>query len=197
MTMNMKVLRRITYLPLAAMLVAGTLFASPPPKQPTTVIAGAAGWTIQNEASELLREIRSLTVKLDRDAGTLESLARGNQVSWQSHANYLNLAKEHINSMGELLGQLRDIRHGASPWQQRAIERIYPVALELANRTEAAIGHLNENKSRLFDPDYQNHLATIAERAEEMKTSVADFLELGETQEKLGELQEKLERTAS
>jgi hypothetical protein len=96
-----------------------------------------------------------------------------------------------------LLGQLRDIRHGASPWQQRAIERIYPVALELANRTEAAIGHLNENKSRLFDPDYQNHLATIAERAEEMKTSVADFLELGETQEKLGELQEKLERTAS
>lgn len=195
--MTMKILRRITYLPVATLLVAGMLSAAPPAGQPTTVVAEAAGWDFQNEASESLREIRSLAVKLDRDAETLESLARGNQAGWESHANYLNLAKEHINGMGKLLGRLRDIQHVASPWQQRAIERIYPVALELANRTEAAIGHLNENRSRLFDSDYRNHLATIAERAEEMKTSVADFLELGETQEKLTQLQEKLESTAS
>jgi len=194
---NMKVLRSITYLPMAALLAAGTLFASAPADEPTPVMAETAGWDFQKEASDLLRETRSLAVRLHRDADTLESLARSNQVSWQTHANYLTLAKEHINSMGKQLERLRDIQHVASPWQQQAIDRIYPVALELANRTEAAIGHLNENRSWLFNPDYGSHLATIAERAEEMKTSVADFLELGETQEELARLQRKLESGTS
>lgn len=46
---------------------------------------------------------------------------------------------------------------------------------ELANRTEAAIGHLNGNRTKLFNSDYRNQLAKMA-RAEEGKTSVAEFL---------------------
>ena len=44
-------------------------------------------------------------------------------------------------SIGKLLERLQDIQHRASPWEQLAINRIYSVALELASRTEAAIGH--------------------------------------------------------
>jgi len=194
--MNMKLFRNISCFPVVALLVAGTLFASPPDGEATTVMTEAA-WDFPKEASELLRETRSLAVKLHRDADTLDSLSRSNQASWENHAHYLNLVKEHINSIGKLLARLQDVQHVASPWQQRAIDRIYPLALELANRTEAAIGHLNENRGRLFDSDYQNHLATIADRAGELKASVADFLEFGQTQEKLGRLQEKLEATGS
>lgn len=195
--MNMKLFRKISYLPVATLLVAGTLLASPPAGEATTVMTEAASWDFQEEATGLLKETRSLAVNLHLDADKLKSLARSNQASWQTHANYLNLAKDHINSMGESLGRLRDIQHVASPWQQQAIDRIYPVALELASRTEAAIVHLNDNRNWLFHPDYQDHLATITERAGEVKASVADFLELGETQERLVQLQEKVESAAS
>jgi len=194
---NLKLMRKIKYMPAASVLVAGTLLASSPANQQTTDLAGAAGSEFRKEASELLRDTRSLAVRLHHDADTLKSLARSSQGSWQTHANHLRLAQEHINSMGKLLGQLRDIQPQVSPWQKQAVDTIYPVALELASRTKAAIVHLNENRNRLFDPDYQDHLATIAEQAGEMKMSVADFLELGETQEKLARLQEKLEATGS
>jgi hypothetical protein len=39
---------------------------------------------------------------------------------------------------------------------------------------------LNENRNRLFDADYQTHLANIADGAEEIKTFLASFVEFDE-----------------
>lgn len=194
--MHRKFLPRITHLPAAALLVTGTLLAAPHPSDASAIKTEASARISQTEAWELLEQTRHLAAKLHRDAGTLEALASSNQVGWQTHAHYLSRAREHINSMGELLARLREIHPAALPWQRQAIERCYPAAVELASRTEAAILHLHDNRNRLRDPQYRNHLGAIAERAGEMKGSVTDFLELGETHEELARLQEKLEATA-
>jgi hypothetical protein len=197
--MNLSFLRRISTLPLATLIAAGTLLAAPPAPVPAAAMTDAARSALQRKASESLQETRALAAKLHRDADVLESLARSNQVSWQTHAIYLDLVKDHVNNMGEHLMWLRTMRHGVSPWQQQAIDRIYPVAVDLAGRTGAAISHLSQNRdrSKLYNPDYRDHLATITDRAEEVKTSVADFLKLGETQEDLARLQQKVEAAAS
>ena len=130
--------------------------------------------------------------KLRLDAEKLESFPRS-KLSWESHANQLSLVREHVNQIGDRLKRIQEIRHVTSPWQQQAIDRIVPVAAELASRTQAAIEHLNENKSYLFAPTYTDHLSTIAQQAGELKDSVNTFVEYGNTRQKLEQLQQKLE----
>jgi uncharacterized protein (DUF1501 family) len=185
-------IRRMSYLSIAALIFSGSsLFAAP---------SGAAVGppTVQSETSrsapearQLLEQVQRIANQLNREAQTLESYTHS-KLSWQTHADQLTLAKQHINAMGERLESLQAIRHTAAPWQQQAIDSIVPVAVQLATRTEAAINHLTENRSQLFAPVYTGHLNAIAEHGDRMKQSINTFLELASTQEKLDNLRDKL-----
>ena len=65
--------------------------------------------------------------------------------------------------MGKHTAELQAIRHGVLPWQQQAIKEVTLNAAKLAASTELAISHLQENRSRLFAPQYQDHVAMIAD----------------------------------
>jgi hypothetical protein len=152
--------------------------------------------TSSAQASQLLEEIQSIAYELSSDAATLESYKLG-QLNWESHAYQLTLAKQHINAIGGRLQELEAIRNTAEPWQQQAIGRIVPLAVQLAARTENAIKHLNENRRYLFAPVYTEHLTAIADHADQMKQSVDVALELANTQDKLDVLREKIAATES
>ncbi len=89
------------------------------------------------------------------------------------------------------------MRHTVAPWQQQAIDRIHPVALQLADHTEAAIEHLNENPNLRFVPEYKERLTSIAGHASDMKSTIDNFVEYAETQEKLQNLKNELELASS
>ncbi len=190
--MTIRFMRRIAYLPIASLLLAGSLFATPREIQPCEPTPTSSSWDFPSEASSLLKEVHGVAGQLRRDADRLESLNRS-KVSWQSHAQQLNQVREHINSSGEVLARLNQVRHVTLPWQQQAIDRINPLMKDLASRTESAILHLNENRTYLFAPDYQELLSTISDRADELHDSVSTYLTLAETQQKLERLQLKLE----
>src|SRR2546425_3349331 len=188
--MSMNTIRNVSRTAIAALLLTGSVFAAAPASQSSAITTEAPAWDFQKEASDALREVQVLSGKLRLDAEKLESFPRS-KLSWESHANQLNLVRGHINQIGERLERLQQIRHTTSPWQQQAIDRIVPVAVELATGTEAAIGHLNENRGHLFAPAYADDLSTISDRADEMKESVNTFLKIAETEQKLDGLQTK------
>ena len=189
--MSMNTIRNVSRTAIAALLLTGSVFAAAPASQSSAITIEAPAWDFQKEASDALREVQVLSGKLRLNAEKLESFPRS-KLSWESHANQLNLVRGHINQIGERLERLQEIRHATSPWQQQAIDRIVPVAVELATGTEAAIGHLNEDKGHLFAPAYSGHLSAISDRADEMKESVNTFLEFAETEQKLEGLQTKI-----
>jgi hypothetical protein len=194
--MTVNVTRKVVYAAMTVVLLAGSLMASPPKNPPDTVEVQATAWNFQKEASDLLEETRLLSGRLSVDADQLESYTRS-KLSWQSHGDQLTRVKEHINQMGGRLERLQQIRHVTSPWQQQAVDRMVPVAVEIASRTQAAIEHLNDNRDHLFAPTYTDHLSTIAEQAATLNDSANTFVEYGKTQEKLDQLREKLEIRAS
>lgn len=195
--MNIKAIRKTGYSAIATLLLTGTLIASPPSTgASTTVSADASAWNFREEASDLLAQVQVLSGKLRVDSDTLASFTRSN-LSSQSHATRLNLVRDHINQIGDKLARLQEIRHVTSPWQQRAIEQVVPVAAQMAAHTQAAIEHLNENQGYLFAPAYQDHLEAVAEHADTMSTILAKFLDLGNTQQKLQRLQQDLEMVES
>jgi hypothetical protein len=192
--MIMKIVRKIGYTGVAALLLSASILAGSPVTPPSQVAVEASEWDFRGEAANLLREMQALSGKLDTDADQLASFSRSN-LSWESHAQQLSAVRENINTIGERLARLQEIRHVTSPWQQQAIDRVVPVAAGVASHTQAAIEHLNDNRSYLFAPAYNDHLNAIADGAERMKASLDTFLDYGSTQQKLERLQQKLEVT--
>ena len=118
-------------------------------------------------------------------------------MSWQSHASYLTDVRDQINEAGQVLKQLQDMLHKVEPWQQEAINRIHPVALQLAGHTEAAIQHLNENQNLRFVQEYTERLTAIADHALDMKNTLDNFVDYGATQTKLEQLEVELRLSSS
>jgi hypothetical protein len=191
-----KTLKKAGFAPALAVL-AGSLFTIPSAraediKGPTTIITVTPEYSpAELEASKLLKQIRTGAFQLATDSDTLESLSRM-RVARESYARSLELVKAHINKTGEQIARLQAIKSEVAPWQQAAIDRITPIAAQIAANTEAAINHINESPNYLYSPEYQSTLSAIANDAKEMRNSVNDFLTLAAAQQKVDHLQMKI-----
>jgi hypothetical protein len=145
------------------------------------------------EVTKLLADARDKAAELSRDADDMESMIRSD-VSWQSHADMLELIKTHVNQLGKIAAQLEQRRGEASSWQQQAIDRMLPVLRELAANTTAAINHLNENKARpLQTSSYPQYLSENAEAAHNLSDMISSFVRYGDSRAKVEKLEQKLE----
>ncbi|HZS54242.1 MAG TPA: hypothetical protein VFA65_07545 [Bryobacteraceae bacterium] len=190
--MRSTILRKLAYPALLALVLSPLAFSAVSAK--STILTEARMPDPKAEANSLLSEIKWLSGTLTTHATTLESYRGQPKLSWQTHADQLTLARHQINEIGKRLDRLQDIKYQTEPWQQQAIEQIVPVAAEVADHTQSAILHLNENRGYLLAPVYADHLTSISESSVELKDSVDAFLEYGDTSEKLDRMQQKLDR---
>jgi hypothetical protein len=185
MRINLK--RTIVALAAIALLGTGSVFASPPaPSQESPAY-------LSGRASTLLAQIQAEATGLRRNAGTLGTFASNPQYSWQSHADYLDRIKRHINAVGECTAELQRIQHAVLPWQQQAITEVTSHAAQVAAGTQAAILYLKENKRWLFVSEYRDHLTTIADSSADMMQTVDKFLDYEKARQKFQQLQNELE----
>ena len=190
--MRSKSVKRIVSIGVITLFLASSLYALPKaPGSNQDGLATVNSYFIERSTT-LLKDLQGVAGKLNRDAEKLGSFSRSSGSSWQIHAHYLNNVRDHINEVGSLLRELQSMRRGAAPWQLQAIDRINPIAAEAAAHTEAAIKHLRDNQTRHFVPEYKDRLRMIEDRAAEMKQTVDNFLDYGETQQKLLRLQRTL-----
>jgi hypothetical protein len=195
-TMFSTIIKKAAFAPALAVLTGSLLAVSPVHAQElstpvTYVIVTSEYSAAQLETSDLLKQVRDGAIQLSKDSDQLVSLSRSN-VSRASYASSLDRIKAHINRTGEQLAKLETLKNEAAPWQRAAIDRITPIAQELATNTSAAIAHINDSPNHLYAPDYRNTLLAIAEDAREMKNNLSDFLSLAEAQQKVDDLQMKI-----
>lgn len=180
----------------AAAVLGVAVFSSPQRAIAAPPQEISVNFNAQDAVTAELKELRSLTSRLNNDAGQLNTLVLAH-LHWETHASQLNQIKDHVNRIGDRLEMLRGMRPFAAPWQQEAVDDIMPVALELAERTSAAITHLNQNHQYLWAPQYVDHLRTIADRSDQMQGLLDNHLKLIEARDKIQTLQEKLAEHAS
>lgn len=183
--------KRTSFLPILALLVAGCFSISPAAKAANNATGSS------QKIHELLTQVKVEAITLERDAHDLRMWAMGKQVSWQSHAAQLNTIREHVNKAGKLLAQMNEARHTASPWQERALDRIHPLLKELADNTGATINHLNDNKSRIHFSEYADFATAGSDLAEELASLVSDYVDFGEHEADYHRLKGKLEPATS
>ncbi len=149
------------------------------------------------QVSNLLSQVKSHAFQMKEDAATLESYTRLGGVSWQTHASVITQMKERINEAGRDVQKLEDAKKSASPWQEMAIQRIQPLLRELATNTGKAIQYLNENPKRLSMDPYKSYLEANADVSEELSSMISDFVDYGNTKQRLEMLERRLELPAS
>ncbi len=167
----------------SAFLMAGFLAAS------FTVYA--ADVPDSEQVSKLLSEAKTMAFQVKEDAVTMESFTRMN-VSWESHAAAVNQMKEHINALGRQVTKLNEARADASPWQRTAIDRIQPFLDELGGYTAAVIDHLN-GTPRHNIAEYKDYLEANADYATDLAAMISDFVNYGNTKQRLERLTTKIE----
>jgi hypothetical protein len=169
------------------LLAAGCfLISSPAPAADTP--SGSS-----QEVNQLLSRVKTEAIALERDCDEIANWASLKQLSWQSHAQKLELIREHVNEAGRLLKQLHEARDTASPWQQQAMDSIYPLLKELADNTQGMINHLKDKKSTFHLSEYGDYAKAGYELAKDLAELVRDYVEYGNLEADFHRLQEKLE----
>jgi hypothetical protein len=144
------------------------------------------------QASNLLKEVRTLAREVSSDTDLLALSTGSNRLNWKTHLTYLNQAKDNINQIGAHLEALKGMKGSVHPWQQEAIDRIHASSLMAARHTDSALRHLNENKRWLFAPSYKSDLDSIQAHSAQVRETANNFLDYANTKNKLGGLQERL-----
>ena len=142
--------------------------------------------------NQLLAQAKTQAAQLATEADQMTSYTRSTD-TWQSHATQVTVIKEHINALGKTLQQMEDGRASAAPWQQEAVDRIVPLAKELASSLDTTINHINQNKNQLGHADYRDYLQANAEMAQDIAALIKDYAAYGQHKEAYEKLGEKLE----
>ena len=183
--------KRTPYFLILWLLVAGCFSISP------AANAGDTSSESSEEVSQLLSQVKTEAIALERDAEDLAAWTRTNQLSSQSHADKLNAIRDHVNQAGQLLAELNEAREGALPWQHQAIDRIYPLLKELADNTQATINHFNDNRAHIKFSVYGDYANAGYDLAKELAALISDYVDYGDREAEFHRLQEKLQPAES
>jgi hypothetical protein len=179
-------MRKVRYALGLALLMAASLYLLPALQASDNPVADSP------EVSDLLTQAKSHAIQLRNDADSMRQFAKTG-VSWQSHAAQINTIKSHINNLGKVLQKMSDRHPFASPWQQGAIDRVTPLARELASNIEATINHINNNQNRLNLPEYKDYLSANAELSSSLSELIGDYVSYGKSKAKYERLGSTLE----
>jgi hypothetical protein len=142
--------------------------------------------------SDLLKEAESHAVLALEDAEKLEAYSHST-VSSESHANRLNLIRDHANDLIKDFNQLSLMREEGSPWQQEAIDRVNPLLHEMADNLSTIIAHFKENKNRTQMTPFHDYVTANRELIGKTSQLISDFVHYGETRAKKIALEKTLE----
>jgi gas vesicle protein len=181
-------------------LVAATLCvapaalpAAPKASQPGTRAMESSKGAMPTTASNLLRQIQIDALSVQVSADQLRSrLGSPFLNDWESDADLLQRVRDQVNEMDKLLSQLRENQAEASPWQQKAIERIALRAAELTNSTEDAIVTLNNCQAYPYFSNLPGLAGDIYNEASQIRRTERHFEEQAKARHEVGQLQQTL-----
>jgi len=177
-------MRKASYLPGLTLLVAACLYLLP------TLQAAENPLPDSPAVTELLTQAKERAGQLVRDADEMQMFAVKPFVP-ETHAYKINTIKDHVNKIGEVLQQMENARASASPWQQKSIDRITPLAQEMAANIEQTIEHLNNNQIHM--QQYRDDLAADYEVSSSLAKLINDFVDYGQNKAKFERLGKALE----
>jgi hypothetical protein len=166
--------------------------ASSSASQPGASTAESSKGAFPISASNLLQRLQVDALRVQDSADLLR--LRGGEPSsdWESDGYLLERVRDRVNEMDNLLSQLRGNQAEASPWQQKAIERIAPSVVNLTDTTQAAIVALNNNQGHPYFSNLVGLAGDIYDRASQIARTTGGFEQYANARHEVHQLKQTL-----
>ena len=140
---------------------------------------------------QLLSDAKAEALQLRNDSDELSAISRSSK-AWQTYSAKINMIKEHVNTTGKLLTDMREAEAVADPWQKGAMNQIEPLLQELAANTDRTIKYLNENQNRVHMPEMKDLTKANLALARDPETLIGDYVDYGNAKQTYERLAGKL-----
>jgi len=125
-------------------------------------------------ARKTLKQIQVSAAAVAAEAGQLRMLANS-ESSPDSHLAKLTALKGEINRMGQEINGLDAERELLAPWEQRAVDDVFPLLQADAANTESAIAYFNANRGRLWTEAYRDYAGHVWQDSEQIARILKDY----------------------
>lgn len=143
------------------------------------------------EVTKLLSQAKTQAFQIKEDALNMESFNRM-AVSRETEAAAINQIRDHVNALVATENKLQAAKEDAAPWQRQVINRVVPFLDELEGYTSAVIEHLN-GEVHHTPAEMKDYLEANADYSTDLAKMIADFVDYGQTKDRLERLQTTLE----
>ena len=144
------------------------------------------------EVSRLLKEAQLAAGKLATTTDHFHSYVR-NRLDWRTHAEKAYQVKDEVNTLGAYLADLETLHHQAASWQQGVIQGMRPLLVQIAQKTEFVIQHINDKPRLLDQPEYRDALEHKHELATQLAELTDDAVDYADTKNRFEQLRGNLE----
>jgi DNA repair exonuclease SbcCD ATPase subunit len=186
--MRRNLARTIESIVLVSLLMPVGMLLATETYQPPAVTSSTANWYDVEQASNLLNEMQTRALHVRKEVARLQ--VQEIELGWQAQAARLVRAKNDINTIGNDMVRLDQMRSKLEPWQQSLINKTTPALHEMVYQTDAAINRLNAHQSRtiLSLTQYPKNINQIYRNATQMANTFQTVTQYAHAEEKMAEL---------
>ncbi len=166
------------------MLLANESYEAP------AVTSSTANWYNVEQASNLFNQMNTLALKVRKEVARLQ--VQGYQLDWRAQSARLAGAKTDINTIGEDLLQLNEMRNKLEPWQQSLLSQITPNLHEMVYQTDEALHRLSRHEDRviLSMTQYPQNINQIYKNSNQMSDTIGTVTQYAHAEQNMAALHE-------
>ena len=164
------------------MLLASDTYGAP------AATSSTANWYNVEQASNLFNQMNTQALKARKEVARLQ--AQGDELSWREHSTRLARAKNDINTIGDDLQQLNEMKTKLEPWQQSLLKKITPNLHEMVYQTDQALNTLSNHEDRiaLIMTHFPRNIDLIYKNANQMSDTIDTVTQYAHAEEKMAAL---------
>ena len=188
--MRLNTVRTIETMMLALLIMPAGMLLATETYRPPAVTSSTANWYDTEEASNLLNQMQPLALKVRREVARLQ--VQEIELGWQAQSQRLALAKSDINTMGDDLVRLDQMKKGLEPWQKSLVNKVTPEIHEMVYQTDAALTTLSdhENRDELALSQYPQNINMIYKSANQMAGTIGTVTQYAHAEEQMAALRQ-------
>ena len=141
------------------------------------------------DLADHLSQLEVQASRAGRDAEKLRMSSRDHHIARDSHAYYLNNLREDVNSMGQVLAELEQMKPQATESQRMAIENARPHLVALAHETTKALELVRSGSENIRHSQYKTTVAELSMQADILYQTVDTVVDYNNAHGRLDNLE--------
>jgi len=151
--------------------------------------AAIAEKPMQVDVGSPMKAAQQVSYDLSKTADRLQAITRSGGHSWQTHASYLSAARDNVNRLGKMLGDLERLKPYGTETQQLAIEKMRPQLVATADALTNAIELLNDRHHNLYFTEYREAVQIVSAQVDSLHQALDAVSDYEAAKARLGSLE--------